>query len=771
MELQEIKNSSRLITEEEEEQSNKDIIEENRNSNIYLIFTINKTIFEKNQINLQLAGFKQQNTILIKYDEMKDKTKKNLIIHQLYCITYIRPKIDAKTFELCLVLQLKNNTDWIKSYKISVPNREYFFLYEHSFEDINKFHNNKNDVRNLKIIQNKLDLQQKFSFFLKKLNPEKWENAPLTKSFLVDTLIIVKKESMPPYNILFNLIEMSNDKHNIFYHILEYFYLNQKKIYFPKSFNVKKYKSFVDKLAEDKMMYYNLENHSEEIEEGKYLNNKEKLTLYFKVFKEAFYRKYDRDNYIGLSNDINYSEIIKEQIKSRVITKEDNIDIKVLSNIMKNMSSPNEIVELLQLFTNLSKTLDFIINNFENIKKIYINTKECINIDEINEKVEEDDFENIKNKHENILKLEKECKFMFINFYVIIHKWINQFSYTNLNVLLIIREMILNHKLYGDNLMKGTEERINNAIHETGISNAKSLKSNEIIDFMINIDKNKYIRKDLYIVRSINIYEIKEEDFIKFNEIWTKINNDNYEFLVKLIFEKINTMKDFGLIFKLIPEIIFNANSLVLLVNLFKNLFYSYNEKVCQNIDNDIKNILKVFIISSSSPNEFLDFIEHKLSKIKINNLYLDIIKNDRNLSGNASIKKRIIKFFTQQSYLNDIETIIYILGDINSSNNKSFISDFLSGLDNFIIVEEDFFIKQYNTKFRLYKHVKEIFKIKNKELNYNNNYFNKSNQTLSILLNRINNFEFDFNEVTLISQQIDQQFFKEKLVLINYLS
>ena len=54
------------------------------------------------------------------------------------------------------------------------------------------------------------------------------------------------------------------------------------------------------------------------------------------------------------------------------------------------------------------------------------------------------------------------------------------------------------------------------------------------------------------------------------------------------------------------------------------------------------------------------------------------------------------------------------------------------------------------------------------KGLNINNNYFNKSGHNLKTLCDKIYNFEFNFNEVSLINKQIDDSAFKDKLLLIN---
>ena len=732
--------------------------------NIYLIFSINKTIFEKNEIDLRLFNFKEQNTMLIRYDEAKDSTKKNKIIQQLYCITFTVPEQERNEIYINLTLKLRKDLKYFKSNYISISKKEYIFLYDHSFEDLNK---NYKSLNYLNLIQNKLDLQQKFIFFFKKLNPEKWENKALTISFIEDTFAKIKKENMP-YNIIFILLEMTYKKTNLFYYILEEFYLNQNKIYFTKAFNVVKYRPFVDELAEEKKIYIDFDNQKEEIKNGKYLKNKEKLPFYFKILKETFYRKYDIKNYIILSDDDNFLQVIKQQIISRIITRKDNkdIDISVFNKVVKIMNSTDEIIIILKLLSSLSEILHFIIDNFEYIKNIYINANKSIDIYEIWSKIEEDGLENIKELHKKILELEKNSQLIFIDFRKIIHNYINHFTLSNLKNLIIIREMINNQKFNGDEIER-LDQKINGSIHETGIAIAKKLKSNEIIDFITNIDKINYTRNDLIIVNEINIYELNDQDFIKFNGIWNKINNYNHDYLINIIFKKIGTIKDIGLIFRLVPDFIFDLNSVILLEKLFKNLFYTYNPKACPNILKDISKILLLFSISIYQPDDFISFIEDKLEKSQINNLYLDIIKNNKNLSEFGALKKRIIKFFTQQSYIDDIESIVYILGDINSSNNYSFINDFLLSLGNFILMEEDFFINQFHNKFQLYKYAQDIFN-KRRDLDPNINYFKKSNKTLMNLYDKIIKFEFTFTEVTLIKQQIHQGFFKEKLKVIN---
>ena len=88
-----------------------------------------------------------------------------------------------------------------------------------------------------------------------------------------------------------------------------------------------------------------------------------------------------------------------------------------------------------------------------------------------------------------------------------------------------------------------------------------------------------------------------------------------------------------------------------------------------------------------------MNFIEQNFSKKILNELYLNIIKDVRNrtLSQNGIIKMKIIKFFTKQNNINDMQSVIYILENINESNNFEFIKDFLDSLKIFIIKKEDF--------------------------------------------------------------------------------
>ena len=118
---------------------------------------------------------------------------------------------------------------------------------------------------------------------------------------------------------------MSYGKCDLFYSILKFFYLNQKDIYYPTSLDSKKYKPFLEKVNNENKFF--LDDNIPEIE-------REKI-LHFEAFKETFYRKYDKENYILFAKENTFLEIIKKQIMNRALMKKDNISPVIIADILK----------------------------------------------------------------------------------------------------------------------------------------------------------------------------------------------------------------------------------------------------------------------------------------------------------------------------------------------------------------------------------------------------------------------------------------------------
>ena len=582
---------------------------------LYFLFNIDKNNYDKDQLLLEISknDVETQFTELVKSKEKNSEDKKTKIINNLYCISFIPTNINEKNININLLLKI-NEENFISSNKITIINRKYNFLYEHSLEDIKTNHLNKTK---LKIIQNKLDIYSKFISFYMNLKPQKWENQTFSLCFIYDTLNIIKKKE-PHFLIFLILLEISYRKSYIFYSILQEFYVNQKTVYFPKSLDPGKYRTFLEKISDEKNFFVPDNNKKDKNIE----NNKQEIILYIDALRENFYRKYDEENYLKLCKNERFLKIIKNQIVLNIITKNDNINLEIILDALSVTENTEEINSILKLNSGIFQILNYIEINYEHIESIFRDSKKKLNILSLIGIIEDENFKKIMEKHKLILEQENKNKFYFINFEKLIEKYMIFFSFRDLENLIYLREMIYNQKKFGEEL-NGMEFKINKIIHERGKSLALSekLSEKEIINFICQTDKLDYQEKDLEIFKIINIYKFDEKDFQSFKiNIWKKIYQK--DLLLKIIINQISVMNDFGLIFKLVPDEIFNSDNIIMLEEKFQALFSTYKKEVCKNILEDICNLLLIYNKTVYSPSKFLQIIEFYLPALT-SELYL----------------------------------------------------------------------------------------------------------------------------------------------------
>ena len=589
---------------------------------LYFLFNIDKNNYDKDQLLLEISknDVETQFTELVKSKEKNSEDKKTKIIHNLYCISFIPTNVNEKNININLLLKI-NKENFISSNKITIINRKYYFLYEHSLEDIKANHLNKTK---LKIIQNKLDIYSKFIAFYMNLKPQKWENQTFSLCFIYDTLNIIKKKE-PHFLIFLILLEISYRKSYIFYSILQEFYVNQKTVYFPKSLDPGKYRTFLEKISDEKNFFVPDNNKKDKNIE----NNKQEIILYIDALRENFYRKYDEENYLKLCKNERFLKVIKNQIVLNIITKNDNINFEIILDALSVTENTEEINSILKLNSGIFQILNYIEINYEHIESIFRDSKKKLNILSLIGIIEDENFKKIMEKHKLILEQENKNKFYFINFEKLIEKYMIFFSFRDLENLIYLREMIYNQKKFGEEL-NGMEFKINKIIHERGKSLALSekLSEKEIINFICQTDKLDYQEKDLEIFKIINIYKFDEKDFQSFKiNIWKKIYQK--DLLLKIIINQISVMNDFGLIFKLVPDEIFNSDNIIMLEEKFQALFSTYKKEVCKNILEDICNLLLIYNKTVYSPSKFLQIIEFYLPALT-SELYLFILKKKK---------------------------------------------------------------------------------------------------------------------------------------------
>ena len=125
IELEEINNNNDKKNKSEIVSKGDEVIEKDKNKlNIYFIFSINKSIFDKKEISFSLLMDESQKTNLIKFDEINEK--KNKLINQLYCISFDRPLTNNK-IKTHLLIKLEKKDTYTRSIQIEMPKKNIIF--------------------------------------------------------------------------------------------------------------------------------------------------------------------------------------------------------------------------------------------------------------------------------------------------------------------------------------------------------------------------------------------------------------------------------------------------------------------------------------------------------------------------------------------------------------------------------------------------------------------------------------------------------------------
>ena len=115
---------------------------------IYFIFSIDSNNYKRNKEKLEF-DIKKFNTRFHEFEQIFSEEKNNIKTF-IYSVFYSPEDSKSPEYEFCLSMKLKdesNNIKLLESEPIRIKNKEFNYLYEHSFEDIKK-----NFIDNNKII-------------------------------------------------------------------------------------------------------------------------------------------------------------------------------------------------------------------------------------------------------------------------------------------------------------------------------------------------------------------------------------------------------------------------------------------------------------------------------------------------------------------------------------------------------------------------------------------------------------------------------------------
>ena len=509
-------------------------------------------------------------------------------------------------------------------------------------------------------------------------------------------------------------------------------------------------------------------------QQKKKILNEEEINIIKEKFNELknilFNNKKRKDeNYMLKNDEINHIIIFKKIMEGNINKNE--INEEIIYNLIDYGESVAELEKILKLCNDFLQLLKFIASKFDFILNIYKKEKKYINIDENFTEIEYNSLESVMVFHELILDEEKKNNYYLINFEKIIEKHIEYFKDKDIDNLILLKEMIYNQNKYGQE-SKNLNKKINNTIKNVIniLIDNKSLNSREIIDLILKVGIEMFENKEKELFNSINIYELKENEYIHFIKLWNLINNkkDKKNELIKIIFNKIQVFKDFGLIYKLIPENNFDNNIAKNLDSKFKTLFNSsFNIKICINVVDDIFKTLKIFISLNYNIKDFLKFInDNHILSIKIKSeLYLRVI-HDMKLNQNEELIKSALIYLIENNITNNLNEIYSIIITIIGINNENISKELLKVIEKFIIKEDDIFNPDKLNNFQLYTIIYQQFFYKYESYKY----FKESNNSLNQIYKKIMGIDLSYKKFIKLIEQIDNENFQEKLTVFNFL-
>ena len=548
---------------------------------------------------------------------------------------------------------------------------------------------------------------------------------------------------------------------------VNFFYKNKKDDSNPTLEQLEKYKKFFEEIEQTKKSSQENKKHFKE--EDKKLIDEKIIELKDFLFNEKSDNEIIKEQKDKTDTQENQNiEGIYNKVIEGNITNKNELDDETLFALIEHGKSVEEIEKILKLCKNFHQLLKFIFSKFDYILKKYQQEKKYMHIDEIID-IETNSLEVIKVFHELLLEVEKENNYYLIRFGKIFMKHIDYFKDRDRDIpnLILLKEMINLHENYGDKLDMLSINTINDTIKNSVLNLIKKqcLSSRELIDIILddNVGLELFKNQENYIFDSINIYDLEENDYPQFCKLWRLIKDDDNtkNLLLNKIFNKVEIFKDFGIIYKLVPDYVFNQSNAKILEDKIKNLlYYNYNIKICTNFLNDICKTIEIFVANNYSLKSFLKFIEENrnIEENTISELYLKILQ-DLKLNSKEELINLGLKFLVEKKMIKDINFFNTIAEII--IKYQHLINAFLISIEKkYTIYEKDFFETNSFDKFRLYINIYEKF--------YNHldcSYFKKSNNSLTNIYNKLIKMDLSYEEFNKLKEQIDKDYFQEKLI------
>ena len=513
------------------------------------------------------------------------------------------------------------------------------------------------------------------------------------------------------------------------------------------------------------------------------------------------YANYDKESLMDLIQSENGKEYCSKILQ---LLKERTLDIKNLSfknkeniiifqkNLLSNAKTKEQINQIFKLSENLTKNIEFIAENYNQIyniidKDVKIFKKDELYLITLKYTDNKEDIESIfihLNKIKEFIKKGKHKN--IINFNELFTELLQLYSTKSLgeltklyNIVKVLQEIPIIIK---------EKDALYQKIHEKGMNLivGRQMNVNEIIKFINNQDiyyfKSEYkdhINRDPSIFKYIPITDhnnnqdyLKNIKILKENEIYNLYAESNEKAKKKfyrILLDQVNKIMDFKSIFDLFP---FEK-----LDEIFVGLI---NEKMGKDeliytcLNEKEENYIKVFEILeywlkiNYSVSDFDLQLPIKLIQLNYDftSKYYFYLLQKKPIPKYVEITKNyIIDFFIEQTKENSVnaECLISLL---KNSLNKEFSVYLLDKMNYMIMNEKDFYNKEENEKFRIFKlFFEETLDLVKQECVSEGDYFIKSVEFKNKIFNDLTLIQIPFN---IINNLIDTKN-EELLNKINY--
>ena len=219
-------------------------------------------------------------------------------------------------------------------------------------------------------------------------------------------------------------------------------------------------------------------------------------------------------------------------------------------------------------------------------------------------------------------------------------------------------------------------------------------KENRTLDIFDNVDITK--EKSYFF-----------EEFQK-NNIWEYFTIFNEEFLLYFL-NKIQKIEDFQIIFRLFPKGIivtcYGKYSL-LLADKYKQLLKKREDYEINLLKNDFIELLDILTKTDSKCEEFLHFIENKIDKRIINQIYLDIVNSNIKIDLNEFSCRAIIEFLLKNNKNSnneqDLPMILFFLE--KTICQEVYVKSLISEISDYYLRPNNFFNEENSNNLKIFK-------------------------------------------------------------------